>query len=271
MARWSEQEIADLIIASRRKHKDDLKLRQDYYKRTIGIAIANAEKYLADKDLDGFEQDESIGSNDVISNDKKDSILETISALFGIKIIQIVKYMAEPPTFKLFTDGGDVNVGSVDNLIQQGKLRNHLASTTGKYLPRIKQDRWDNIAQGLLRACVEVELGEEATEKGQTRIWINDYIDDNSIEILEDKHNPEEVSQILVQKSPFDHSGDIYIFLGHFRKWIKINSMESVSSKMLARKVREIGAEAVQMNLTSSIGRTTRNVWKIKREDCKID
>lgn len=40
MAGWTGQEIADLIIANRRKHSADLKLRRDYYRRTI----ANARK-----------------------------------------------------------------------------------------------------------------------------------------------------------------------------------------------------------------------------------
>jgi len=271
MAQWTEQEIANLIIASRRKHNDDLKLRQDYYKRTIGIAIANAEKYMADQKLDEFKQDEVTGNNDLMTNDKRDSLLEIISSVFEIKIIQIVKYMAEPPTYKIFTENGDVNVGTVENLIQQGKLRNHLASTTGKYLPRIKRDQWDNIAQSLLRACVEIELGQEATEKGQTRIWINDYIDENYLFTLTDKHNEEEVDEMLVRKSPFEYENKVHLFLQNLRKWLKVNAMESISNKKLARRIKEIGAESKQINITTSNGRTTRNVWVLKREDYNLD
>ncbi|MDD4986626.1 MAG: hypothetical protein PHQ43_12770, partial [Dehalococcoidales bacterium] len=51
MAGWSEQEMADTLIAHRRHNGEDLKLRQDYYKRTIGIAIKNAEKYRAEEDI----------------------------------------------------------------------------------------------------------------------------------------------------------------------------------------------------------------------------
>ena len=34
-ANWTDQEIVDLLIASRRKHGDDLKLRLDYFERTL--------------------------------------------------------------------------------------------------------------------------------------------------------------------------------------------------------------------------------------------
>ena len=37
-ANWAPQEIVNLLIASRRKHGDDLKLRKDYYERTLAKA-----------------------------------------------------------------------------------------------------------------------------------------------------------------------------------------------------------------------------------------
>jgi len=35
---WEDQEITDLLIAARRMHRDELKLRRDYYRRTIARA-----------------------------------------------------------------------------------------------------------------------------------------------------------------------------------------------------------------------------------------
>jgi hypothetical protein len=45
---WSDQEIIDLLIAHRRKHGADLKLRVDYHLRTIGKARASAARLLDD-------------------------------------------------------------------------------------------------------------------------------------------------------------------------------------------------------------------------------
>jgi putative DNA primase/helicase len=42
-AGWDDQEIADLVIANRRAHGDDLKLRPDYYRRTLARARAGGE------------------------------------------------------------------------------------------------------------------------------------------------------------------------------------------------------------------------------------
>lgn len=261
---WTEQEIADLIIASRRFHKDDLKLRMDYYKRTIGIALSTAEKYKADNELEELAKDDIIG--ETLNNDRKEAILQTISSLFEIRIIQIIKYLSEPPTYKIVTEKGDVNIGDVDNLIVQRKLRSHLASTTGKYLPRIKAGKWDTIAQNLLNACEEVELSEEATESGQTKVWLRSYVVDNMIYNIDEEEDTEYenmIEDLLLSKMPFDSDGKRYIFLETFKKWIRVNEMEKVSSKKLATLLRSIGCEAEKKAFKTPDGWKTRNVWRI--------
>jgi hypothetical protein len=54
---WSNQEIADLLIAHRRKHGADLKLRLDYYRRTIDKARAAAAAYWAELETEVQGQD----------------------------------------------------------------------------------------------------------------------------------------------------------------------------------------------------------------------
>ena len=63
MAEWTDQQITDLVVANRRKHGADLKLRQDYYRNTIAKAREAAEPVLLDRkiaqlvQLDSSEQD----------------------------------------------------------------------------------------------------------------------------------------------------------------------------------------------------------------------
>jgi hypothetical protein len=58
---WSDQEVADLLIAHRRKHDADLKLRQDYYRRTIEKARAAAAAYWSglEADVEGGEDSQA--------------------------------------------------------------------------------------------------------------------------------------------------------------------------------------------------------------------
>lgn len=43
-AGWSTQEVVNLLIAHRRKHRQDLKLRRDYYERTLNRAVNGPDK-----------------------------------------------------------------------------------------------------------------------------------------------------------------------------------------------------------------------------------
>ena len=54
---WTDAEIVALLIAHRRKHRADLKLRQDYYRRTIEKARAAAAAYWAEIETEVQGQD----------------------------------------------------------------------------------------------------------------------------------------------------------------------------------------------------------------------
>mgnify|MGYP001177951573 CR=1 FL=1 len=256
MAGWTEQEIANLLIAHRRKHGEDLKLRQDYYKRTISIAMRNAEKYRAEEEIVQMAALEPPEQKQ-ISPERKEAILQNLSHIFNVRIVQIIKYLSSPPTYRLVTDSSSILLGEVDNLIVQSKLRNNLAAATGKYLPRFSADKWDCIAQQLLNACIEQDVGEEATEKGQIQSWLDQYLTDKPV-----LDKPEAAAR---GNDPFRQGGHTYIFGSDFRRWIRVTQMEKVTAKQLGTMLRSIGAEPERINIDlEDGGRTTRNVWRLK-------
>ena len=64
-AGWSDQEIANLMVAHRRRYGEDLKLREDYYQRTIGrakepIVGVRAQKALEDLLDDDADQEATL-------------------------------------------------------------------------------------------------------------------------------------------------------------------------------------------------------------------
>lgn len=255
MAGWSEQEIANLLIAHRRHNGEDLKLRQDYYKRTISIALKNSEKHKAEEEI--IQASAEAEEQHEITPERREALLQTLSALFGTRLMQIIKYTTDPPVYRLITESGSISLGDVENLIVQGKLRAKLAAATGRYLPRSKPDRWDNIAQQLLNCCVEQDLGDEATEKGQMQAWLEQY--------LSDKPVMENAEAAMVSGDPFRQGGNTYIFGSDFRKWIRVVHMEKVTPKSLGAMLRTIGAEPEKINVETEKGRTTRSVWRLPK------
>jgi len=257
MAGWTEQEIANLLIAHRRHNGEDLKLRQDYYTRTISIALKNAEKYRAEEEITQISE---LEEQEEITPERREALLQTLSALFGTRILQIIKYTTDPPAYRLITEGGSISLGDVENLIVQNKLRSKLAAATGRYLPRFKPDKWDNIAQQLLNCCVEQDLGEETTEKGQISAWLEQYLSDKSI--------MDSAEAALMSCDPFKKDGSTYIFLSDLQKWIRVVQMEKITPKNLGAMLRTIGAVPEKIYIDTDKGRTSRSVWRLSKGDC---
>jgi len=253
MAGWNEQEIADLLIAHRRQNNEDLKLREDYYKRTIGIAMKNIKKLKAEEEI---VQEVTSDKERDITPERREALLQTLSAMFGVRLLQIIKYTTDPPAYRLVTDSGNISLGDVENLIGQGKLRNKLAAATGKYLPRFKADRWDNIAPKLLDVCVKQDVGEEATERGQAQAWLEQYLAGKTL-----LNDPAAAS---VSGDPFRVNNKTYMFGADFQKWIRIVNFEKITSKQLGTMLRAVGAEPEKINIEAKNRRTTRSVWCLK-------
>lgn len=75
--RWTDQEIVNLMVAHRRKYGHDLKLRVDYYRRTIDNARANAAEYWAEKEADQVLEElsrEPGDGNDGSANDAVEDV-----------------------------------------------------------------------------------------------------------------------------------------------------------------------------------------------------
>lgn len=256
MAGWTDQEITNLLIAHRAKHGEDLKLRQDYYKRTIAIAKKNAERYKAEEEImqmAALEPDEPVE----ITPEQREAILQNLSAMFNVRVTNIYKYISDPPTYKLITPMGSITLGDVDNLIVQSRFRSKLAASTGKYLPHYDSRKWASIAQLLLNACIEQEVGEEATETGQTEQWLSQYLSEKTIFI--------DPGQALANCDPFKADGATYIFGQSFKQWIRITQMEKISAKQLGVMLRSIGAIPEKRNIKTEDGEwVNRSVWRLK-------
>lgn len=271
MAGWADQEIVDLLIAHRRKHSDDLKLRPDYYERTIAkvretLRRAEAEELLADtlhaveKEQEATADDAEAGQTDgaVRPNQMhRETLLETLSALLGVEIRRIVKYLSDPPQYRLETARGAIMLGGVEHLIGQAAFRNRVAAVAGVLIPKFKGDKWDQIAQAMLNACEEESLGAEATDAGLCHAWLQAYLSER-------KPAPEEEwQQALLIQNPFRYNGSVYITGAGLRKWLKLTQGENLNAKSMGAILRAGGCVAEVLGCEVEGKRTTRSVWRL--------
>lgn len=248
-AGWSDQETVDLMIASRRRHGDNLKLREDYYKRTVGLVKRNKTV----ENIDNAIQEVNQNVND--PDERKSSLIDTLSIAFGVKIVRIVKYLTAEPTYVLETMGRIIELGNVRNLIHQDLFRDKMADVAETYIPLFKSKKWATLAQALLDVCESKEVSLETTLHGQIKSWIETY--------LSETHISDEITDAIGHRTPFLNGKDYCIFLSDFKRWLAFNQNERIGTIKLASKMREAGCEssviAVQLNGKSS----TRGVWKI--------
>ena len=106
MAGWSDQEIANLLIAHRRHFNEDLKLRDSYYAKTISKAraafgsveendIAEVPAEVQTAPTVGPAPPKAVSIASIAKEPCRRSVSEhlaTISRAFGITVVRVTKY-----------------------------------------------------------------------------------------------------------------------------------------------------------------------------------
>lgn len=280
-AGWEDQAIVNLLIAHRRKHGDDLKLRLDYYRMTLRkareslakvVAVERLQEILAtveehipvDVDLDNRDP-ETPKPVSPEHKERRSSILRHASDLLGFEIVRIIKYVSSEPTYRLETARGGIMLGGVTGLIKQDALRNQVAALTGFYIPKFKPQLWDTMAQCLLNAVEEQSAGEEATDEGAIRTWLRIYLSEN----LPSEGGLSE--DVVANQTPYkgEENGRIYIFGVGIQDWLKKKYGENLGHKRLGALLRLHGAVPEVVGCTVNTKKTTRSVWRLPYDDAE--
>jgi hypothetical protein len=300
-ANFTDQDIVDVLIACRRKHGDDLKLRADYFERTIAKARAAATEYwerrnaldtlnalTAGQDgdtvqastgtrfrggpaeaaeqlsLELSEPGEDVEYSDTqapdqevqAENRKRKVAVESVSKMLGVQIQRVVKFKGEPAQYRLEMPGGAaVQLGNVDGLISQSKLRRAIADTTRKYIPHFDGKDWVQIAQGLLSALEEEDRGPEVTLHGALTANLVAYLNERVVlPKIEDAYK---------NSGPFLREGRVFIFVDDFITWLSTRRNERVWKNKLTADLRAYRAVPVTVPLKIDGRETTRSAWQL--------
>ncbi|MFN3652562.1 MAG: hypothetical protein ACK47B_23545 [Armatimonadota bacterium] len=266
----SDQDIIDLLIAHRRKHRDDLKLRLDYYRRTLKRARQTCARGGQTASLDTLTDlhAQLTASGAKLEHEDRAAILRELEELFGFsaRILRIVRYPGTNPTFVLETDQGRVHLGGVRGLTRQDQLREHVQAHLRQTLPRFKIKDWEErIVPALLAVLEDEDLGEEATEEGETRGWLCCYLEEYSPEERQADDQP-------FWKIAESHSGDAPFLLGEhahisvrsFKEWVQRHYREYalITERTLAMRLEGVGCKHVSKTYTKGNGkRGNRKYW----------
>lgn len=262
-ANWSDQEIVNLLIAHRRKHGVDPKLRHSYFKLTLENAkrplqIAAAIDDLRELAAEELPQAACSEEAEAQQDEQREKILKHLSGLFGFDILKIIKFIGSEPTYRLETDRGGIMLGDVDGLINQKALRKQVAALSGHYLPVFKPTLWDSVAQQLLNAVEEQDTGEEGTDEGVMRSWLSMFISAHGVS--KGLHD-----EVIEGMTPYrlHEDGPIFVFGQGFQDWLRRRFSVAMTHKQFGVNMRLIGAIPKTEAVTIRGKATTRSVWQV--------
>lgn len=243
MADWTDQEIVDLLIASRRTNGDDLKLRLGYYAKTIESARRAAAQTMALDELQTMNKDD-------------DNIYQTLSNYLGVEIEKLIRYQtAKGGRYYLVAGGRRLSLGHISNLIEQRAFIHALCDSTGIRPDYMPKGKWLKVSRLLRSLCEDEDLGEGTSEVELVTAWIEQYLD-----MWEPSEHPEDA---MPQRMPFIKDGKVFISLPDFRRCLKFTLEERTDSISLAAAMREAGLYSRRIEIRVGNRRLVRRVWAV--------
>ncbi len=254
-AGWSDEDIVALVVAHRAKHNENTKTdRLDYYASLVakskeGLASQEAHESLTNR-LMSVDQ----GVNSI--SDEREGMLEDLSALIGLPVRTIVRYVADPPSYRLVFDDQTIFLPNVDTIISSSKFRSAVAACCGHLLGRFKGQRWDPIAQTILRCCEDQDLGADSSDHGVVGEWLVGYL--TTCPPIDDR----EVA--VASRTPLRAADGVAIFADTLAGWLTTFRGERIGRRELAVKLRSAGCEPWSFAYRRDDGsRSTSRAWKI--------
>ena len=264
---WDNQEIADLVVAFRRRHgKNDKEVnkgfRIDYITRTILKARKDQKQDPVDpKVLELSKQTAESRRNPTSGPPAKDEIRNALEGLLQVRVDKIIKYKCDNPIFEMrLEDGSVIPIGTIDKLITQRYLKNALAAHQGVVIRGVKTNVWDEYATLLLQLVETVEpLAEDATDKGILASMLIQYIEKMGV--------IDNMESAFYSSRPFISKGRVYLFSKHFVNWTKLNAEPITIRKFtMTARTMNIETERVHFRFEEDSGKkveTTRSLYDV--------
>ena len=256
-AGWKDEEVVALIVAHRRDGGESLKLdRPDYYARLLGKAKAGNNSDEAHERIN--DRVEAVNQGDSTPDDERGGFLRDLSNLLGFPIRRVLKYMADPPQYRLVLDEGTIHLGGVETILSSNKFRASIAAVSGRLIQRFSGQRWDPVAQAILQAVEELDLGADSSAEGLVSEWLGEYLSTH-------RPSPDRADAIVARVPFIAHDGIAAFFLSEFRSWLSFHRDERMGRRQVATLLRSAGCapRTVYQGKDSGGKATTVHVWTV--------
>lgn len=255
----TDQDIADAMLAWRRKHGlDEKKLqRRDYIMRTLSRARSTSEADAALAKVEEMTHTVSIEAEPEEKAQQRSDALDGISKGLGVKIKRFIKHGAENATYSLvLADGKDVLLGKIATVLSQDRFRERLADAEGVVIRTVKRDRWHRVISILLGVAELVE-NIEATREGKMTGWLRSYITHFKTIV----HSGDGWKNALSKNAPFIREGELWIHKEDLARELKFNSIDRIDSDQIWDGLRLLGFQGKRVSARYGEKTIGRHYW----------
>jgi hypothetical protein len=230
----SEQQTVDLIVHHRFQHKQKARATIDYFRRTLATAGQSRPYSIPVPQNEG-----ELGETDPVL--RREQLCRSISQAFGIQVHGIVKVSAAQPFYRVETPEGRISFDSVAKFISQPSVRNAIAGTVGKLIRTFPGNRWRELAQMLLDACMIEDGGEELEEAGSARLVVHRYLEEIPFIASPGNCTAQEIRRPIVRNGRIGVcASDVQLFLGK-------TGQESITVKSVVAMLLALGATSERL------------------------
>jgi hypothetical protein len=241
---WQAEEIASALIAWRREHGLELKLREDYYSRTIAKAMAFRDQLEAERAVESGEL--APGGND--------QLLTMIANVTGVAILRIIVHGPwDSGRYTAVLEDGTVSLGGLTELLRWDTWQK-VAFAHGTLQSRPKGQRWD-VALRAMQRVVESQPSEDAEEVQIFRSWIDEHIRNEGRTVTEES-GQDFADNTLALKAAYRSNGHVVVNLESLRRALRLQG-ERVKQAKLVELFR---ADGWKNGLVQARGRDGRKI-----------
>lgn len=282
-AGWTDQEMADTIIAFYRENKSNTNiegtpnlqkaLRPDYIERTIGLARTSiagkeVEKYFHNiSPLIGTEFEKKLDPDGEKGR-------KTVNLALGgaIEIMSIIEHMAEKSaTYVMEVKMPKVSYKTGQKIIKWIIIEISFDSTTLFYnlkpfeerifertqiALRIKPIYWKHVVCPNFKKFMVVKPVGEQTVESRMKFWMESYLENKDPKSREDASN---------DCSPFVFKGSWHIFADRFNSWAASTGKDQFEVVKSEKDFSAINAERVRYEVKPTYAKKRKSIrpWKI--------
>ena len=239
-AGWSAQEVVDVLVNFHLEAKEEIK-SEEYYSRIIALARKGKKRQESAETIEA-----AIDLGESATNEE---LRDALSVQFGFKITRFVKFMSEPPVFRLETAIGNVGLG--ENVMNQSYVRSKIYADLNVVIPRFQAAVYDRIVETLAVLRVEEYVGEEATIAGAVKVWVKQY--------LERRPPTDDLGDAQRERSTFIKDNQTFFFGPKFVRFLYTEFNEKISRKDMGIFLRQSGFEAEKIRVDGKVC----HVWRV--------